>query len=53
MRRWVAVSTEDKEFFCNVETDLLRIIYIHFGLRKVKVQITHKLTFDEKDVDLL
>lgn len=53
MRRWVALSTEDAEFFCNVETDLLRIIYIHLRLRKVKVQITHKLTSEEKDVDLL
>jgi uncharacterized protein (DUF2164 family) len=50
---WVAVSNEDAEFFCNVENDLLNNIYINFGLQKVKVQITHKLTSEEKDIDLL
>jgi hypothetical protein len=53
VRRWVAVNTEDTEFFCNVKTDLLHFIYIYFGFQKVKVQITHKLTSEEKDVDLL
>lgn len=49
----VREDNEDAEFFCNVETELLHIIYINFGLQKVRVQITHKLTSEEKDVDLL
>jgi hypothetical protein len=40
-------------FFCGVETDLLHIVYMNFGLGKVKVQITDKITSEETDVDLL
>jgi len=53
VRRWVAFSNEDAEFFCKVETDLIHIICINFGFQNVKVQITHKLTSEEKEVDLL
>ena len=53
VRRHVALCNEVAEFFCDVETDLLHIIYINFELQKVKVKITDKLTCEETHLDLL
>jgi hypothetical protein len=53
VRGWVALSNEDADVFGDVETDLLHIFYLIFGLQKVKVPITDKLTSEETDVDML
>lgn len=34
-------------FFCDVESDLLHIVYMNFVLQKFKVQITDKISSEE------
>jgi hypothetical protein len=49
----MVVLNEETVFFCDVEADLLHIVYMNFRLQKVKVQITDKITSEETDVELL